>query len=660
MFKISDRKMVHQAIIKLIKIATIFFLLSALPFELCVASDVLFVSNSKESSFVLKQLGLVSVFYGVNLKQLFLENPNGSSKLEKALKDPDLGAVIMEASVLHHINPDEILRNMKVPCLIVNVTPNIDSNILKRWSKGAVIGCTNADDNFSKGFYRASDLKDITFELAGQTFPFSDKTNGKRKYFNLDKDKRYQVLLEVSNNKKEDYLPIFIRTTFSGKQVFFQSGAESGGLFENSSELSIETFFEIAPIMIFIRYSLGDKCWHSNAYYANFTIDDPFLTETYGNLNYKDLLLEMQKLNFHTTIAFIPWNFDRSEKEVVRLFQENPDRYSICIHGNNHDYKEFSSETSLVRQEANIKQAISRMEKFTSLTGLPYDKVMVFPRGIFSVGALRILKKYNFLSTVNGNNLPPGSNKQKDTIDALRSYSIECENFPSLKRYSVINFNGNISINLFLNGNILLYGHQELFKNGTQKLKAIVVTVNNIKPDIEWRSIGYISQRLYLQKFRNKGECDIKVFSSNFVLENKYNRRFKYYVSKEESFHPEIKSLTIDGRPHDYSRDEKYLYFEINVPPKASKHVVIEYENDLNIKSIDTSKNGIYISLLRRISDYRDMVMSRNKIGILIIDIYYKSGNYALVLIVSTVLLLCVITSTIIAYKYRSGRNKKK
>lgn len=648
--------MINQAL----KIANIIFFLSVFSFELCDASDILFVSNSKESSIFSTQLDLVSEFYGINLKRLPLENPNGNSKLKKALINPEIGAAIIEANVLHHIDPDELVKDIKVPILIVNVTPKIDSNVLKRWSKGAVIGATGAEDRPSKGFYRAADLKDITFELAGQTFPFSDETNGKRNILNLDKDKSYQILVEVSSGKKEGYFPIFIRTTFLGKQVFFQSGIESGGSFENPSEFGIGQFFELAPVMIFIRYSFREKCWHPNAYYANFIIDDPFLTETYGNLNYKELLIEMQKLNFHTTIAFIPWNFDRSDKEVVRLFHEHPERYSICIHGNNHDYKEFSPETSLVRQEADIKQAISRMEKFTSLTGLPYDKVMVFPRGIYSVGALRILKKYNFLSTVNGNNLPVGSNKQKDTIDALRSYSIEYENFPSLKRYSVIDFSGNISINLFLNGNILLYGHQELFKNRIQKLKEIVVTVNNIKPDIEWRSLGYISQRLYLQKLRNKEECDIKVFSRNFVLENKYNRRVKYFVSKEEYFNPAIKSLTINSHPYSFSKKDKYLYFEITLPPKATGHVVIEYENDLNVKSIDTSKNEIYITLLRRISDFRDMVISRNQIGILIIDIYYKSGNYALVLIASTVLLLCVIASIIIVYGYRSRRKERK
>ena len=50
----------------------------------------------------------------------------------------------------------------------------------------------------------------------------------------------------------------------------------------------------------------------------------------------------MQEHRFHTTIAFVPWNYDRSSPEVVSLFLENPEHFSIAIHGNNHDHEEFA------------------------------------------------------------------------------------------------------------------------------------------------------------------------------------------------------------------------------------------------------------------------------------------------------------------------------
>ena len=100
-------------------------------------------------------------------------------------------------------------------------------------------------------------------------------------------------------------------------------------------------FSEIVSIMMFLRYSCADECWHREIDYANLTIDDPFLVEPYGNLEFKGLLTSMETHNFDTTIAYIPWNYDRSNPKVAKLFLDHPDRYSIVIHGNNHDHYEF-------------------------------------------------------------------------------------------------------------------------------------------------------------------------------------------------------------------------------------------------------------------------------------------------------------------------------
>ena len=48
-------------------------------------------------------------------------------------------------------------------------------------------------------------------------------------------------------------------------------------------------------------------------------IDDPLLRPQYGCLNYKKLLEAMKAHNFFTEIAFIPWNYKRSNAKTVRL-----------------------------------------------------------------------------------------------------------------------------------------------------------------------------------------------------------------------------------------------------------------------------------------------------------------------------------------------------
>jgi hypothetical protein len=67
--------------------------------------------------------------------------------------------------------------------------------------------------------------------------------------------------------------------------------------------------------------------------YANIIIDDPLLRENYGYLNYRKLLDLMDKHNFFSTIAFIPWNYKRTDKKIAALFKERPDRFSLCVHG---------------------------------------------------------------------------------------------------------------------------------------------------------------------------------------------------------------------------------------------------------------------------------------------------------------------------------------
>ena len=82
---------------------------------------------------------------------------------------------------------------------------------------------------------------------------------------------------------------------------------------------------------MYLRAAAGDKAWHFARQYANLTVDDAWLIEPYGHLSYAGLLAEMEKHDFHTTVAFIPWNFDRSRPDVVSIVRAHPDdSRSVC------------------------------------------------------------------------------------------------------------------------------------------------------------------------------------------------------------------------------------------------------------------------------------------------------------------------------------------
>ncbi len=108
----------------------------------------------------------------------------------------------------------------------------------------------------------------------------------------------------------------------------------------------------------------------------------------------------MKRHNFSTNIAFIPWNWRRSAPAVVRLFQENPEHFSLSVHGCDHTRAEFGS-PSRQRLYWKAQQALERMDRHEAITGISHDPVMVFPQGVFSEAAMSALKRTNLIASVN-------------------------------------------------------------------------------------------------------------------------------------------------------------------------------------------------------------------------------------------------------------------
>jgi len=642
-------------------LSTIYLVLLIYP---CFATDFIFLEKSKNSSDLMRQLNFISRFYGLNTKRFIVRNDQNNHQIMNDIKYSNSKAVIINSDVFPYMRIEELFATLDnkqkedVKFLITGITSDIDSNLLRDWSGGAVVGCNVLINIPAKRFLKVSGPRNITLELSGQQVPFTHTNGIGAYYFTLDKDKKYQSILELSggNNK---LFTVLIKTKINGYDLFLQTEMVPNNSHEESSrQYGRNNFFEIVPLMIFLRYACGNKCWHNPEDFANLIIDDPWLTEPYGNLNYKQLLKEMEKVNFHTTIAFIPWNYDRSKPEVATLFRNHLERFSLCIHGNNHDHYEFYKykigpsdpwpAKSLNIQEANIKQALARMEKFRNLTGLSYDKVMVFPHDIAPAKTLGLLKKYNFLATFNASNVPLGSSKPPDLLFPLRNVTLRYENFPSLKRYSPNRIKSDIAIDLFLDNPLIFWTHHDFFQKGVNAFNKTARIVNEIEPDIIWQGLGYIAQHLYLEKLRDDCNYDLLAFTSDFIIENTHQHDLTYFVRKDEDFSIPIKKVTVDGQLYSYEKSGNNILLKVFVPSKQSRHIIIEYENDLDISAIDISKNDPHVNRLRKLSDFRDMTLSKNIVGRTISNIYYDTGFYKLGIVRLAILSAIIIILTVI------------
>jgi hypothetical protein len=204
---------------------------------------------------------------------------------------------------------------------------------------------------------------------------------------------------------------------------------------------------------------------------ASIIFDDPLLRPEYGFLNYEELLKVMDAYDFHTTIAFIPWNYKRTDSSVASLFRSRPDRFSLCVHGCDHTWAEFGkSDSEYLRKK--VELATARMLDHQKNTGIRFDRVMVFPQGIFCKEALYALKEKNYLAAMNTTPDPVEGELVSDFPLYLRCKPEEiCKS---------------------TNGTCFVALHHEYLSNGYGNLIKLVEQINSSFPSVVWDSVGRI------------------------------------------------------------------------------------------------------------------------------------------------------------------------
>lgn len=607
------------------------------------SADILLLESNGANSLEQRQLQIVCKYYGVGLRLINASVVERDATFSRTVGGQETVAIIIEANALGFINQQRFLRVLQrktdraIPVVIVGITPETDPDVLQSWSAGVVEAGKRAGGKFK---YLVGSVPDLAPQLVDVEFPFPTENAF---YLAVSPKRKARVIMSVDDGSQ--VVPVFIEATNQQREIFLLSRTfpEGDVKFAVDPNDTVGAFTRVAPLMMLVKYCAGNRGWHSAHHYANLTIDDPWLREQYGYLDYKHLLQEMENHNFHTTIAFIPWNYDRSEPAVVELFRNHSERFSICIHGNNHDHDEFTEPHS--DKVFDIKQSLARMAQFERITDIHYDPVMVFPHNIGSEDLLKELKTYNFLATVNSSNVPSDSAKPADVLSALRPVTLAYSTFPSVSRYSadMVWPKAFVAINEFLDNPLFFYSHHSLFASGSNAFDGVADLVNKIQPDTRWRSLGEIARHLYIVKQRGDSEYDVRAFSATFELENTLGRDAIFYVSKQEGSSPTAISANLDGKSVPFDMRNGEMQLRILVANGEKRRVEISYRNDLDLASIRTSKGPAREYALRMISDFRDIWLSGLPLGAAISEFYYKHHLSPVAIFLATATLVIVI-----------------
>ena len=567
--------------------------------------DVLLLYDSaSERNFDINFRKLAS-YYGVGCKQVDLRY---ASLTDDLLKDAQghyfkligVSAQTLETPSLISTGEIDLIRqSVKTDGTIMLVAelvgkgelgkcPNLES-----LTDGAVLGAETPEDSLADWFV-SDQIPDLTRVFTGQVISCTQIAQADSAIL-VEKPLSVTTVITSVDDSRAVY-PIFVRYQAGAGSILVTAGDAYRDLNSHSMRDLYQPciFSELVPLMFAFRFSLGDEVWHSNYAYANLTIDDPALRQHSFGMRYDELLAQMKEHKFHTTIAFMPKDYDRSDPVVTRLVLVKPSYFSIVQHGNNNDGYEFYKysvlETDpyparpLQGQMRDIVEGLARMEVHRGLTGVPYGKIMIFPYGISPAPTLAWLKANNFNATINANHIPlgsdPGDAFDFDMYQAVMDY----ENFPSIGRRFVppgglsgMDFQW-LLFDLFIGKPILVFSHvDEVFRHGMDGFNETAEAINQLAVPLEWHSLDYIVKHLYLQKRNDDGSIDVKWYGNHLIVTNPSQRGETYHLQKEELLNIPVGCLTVDRGEFPFRVENDVLLLDLYIPGEHSAEVVIIY-----------------------------------------------------------------------------------
>jgi len=377
--------------------------------------------------------------------------------------------------------------------------------------------------------------------------------------------------------------------------------------------VSIKSWFSrLAPAMMFVRYVFQDKCWHNDRYYASLIIDDPLLRERYGFLKYRDLLIKMDRNDFSSTIAFIPWNYRRSDESIAELFKRRPDRLTLCVHGNDHSSHEFgSSDTGSLCWKAS--RALERMKLHQKLTEVPFDDVMIFPQGVFSSASIQALKTTNYLGAVNSSlysvDAIDSPIKLRDLIDvAVTRYHA----FPLfIRRYP--RDIAELAFDFFLGRPAFLTEHQDDFRNGFDRLLDFVAQLKGLQPGIHWTGLGEAIRNTYLQRSVEDHNVHARFFSRRVTIRNQSPESKEYLLFKKQSQSETIAGVWVDNLQVPYETEHGDLVLKMRIEANSASTIEVKYEDSFPVQAERSASGKIKVFIRRHLSELRDNYLSKNE-----------------------------------------------
>jgi hypothetical protein len=394
-----------------------------------------------------------------------------------------------------------------------------------------------------------------------------------------------ELILNVS---KEDAISIislghgaaFLKVEYKGVAVFLSTSKE---IIDIDAELASqnfdvrEHFLSAVPLVLYVKWAFAGTCWSAPETNACLVIDDPVLKSTHGFVNFQELLSLMKRHKFSSNIAFIPWNWRRSAPEVARLFRENPENYSVSVHGCDHIRAEFGS-SDQQRLYWKAQQALERMNRHESITGIRYDPVMVFPQGVFSEAAMSALKHTELIAAVNNDIISAGPRRRAIIFSELWDIAVMgYSSFPLFTRRYPWEGIENFAFDALLGKPAIIVIHHDYCSDHCSRLVNFIERLNALKIAPTWRSLREVVRRSCRQRELSSGEVETEMYAAVLRVENRFEQPKRFLIRRRECEPSAIREICDGSGPIAWNSANGHINFETELSPGESKMVGIRF-----------------------------------------------------------------------------------
>jgi hypothetical protein len=408
---------------------------------------------------------------------------------------------------------------------------------------------------------------------------------------------------------------VFVKVTFGGLPFYLSACRDTIDVNTPSRKpFDVkELFCSAVPTTIYLKWAFDDICWKSVGTRACLIVDDPPLKPRYGCLRFRRALELMDEHNFTMSLAFIPWNWQRTDSEVVDLFKNRADRFSISIHGCDHTASEFAAK-SPAELNARTKVASQRMKCLDQRTSLAYDRIMVFPQGEFSTEAGRVLKLNGFVAAANTEVTPSKQSGSCTTIADLWDVAInKYGTFPIFTRRYLTHGIENFAFDILLGKPCLMVAHHQAFKDDGRDLIEFIDRLNCLPCKLIWGSLGDVVSHSYRTRCEPDGRSIIQMYGNHLLVENPAAEPRTIEFIKEESDPDCLGAVKVNQETTDWSCETGFLRFHVTIPPKQTAEVRVVYVDKLGMSAYpDNIKYKVKTGLRRYLSEVRDNYVSES------------------------------------------------